>query len=181
MAKVRVYELAKELGMDSKTVLAKLQELGEFVRSASSTVEPPVVRKMRDIYPAVPQSEESGEAKPPAKKAAAKKAAAKKATPDIHDLGLGDEAVAALEAALEASNRAKGKSDGETPLRAVETSSEEGIAASSADAGTASTPAPRAPAPRPANNPFLSPDAPRPAGAGAGGPRPAAPRPGNNP
>ena len=73
VAKVRVYELAKELGMDSKTVLAKLQELGEFVRSASSTVEPPVVRKMRDIYPALPQSEESGEAKPPAKKAAAKK------------------------------------------------------------------------------------------------------------
>ncbi|MCG3775917.1 MAG: Translation initiation factor IF-2 [Nitrospira sp.] len=34
VAKVRVYELAKALGMDSKTVLAKLQELGEFVRSA---------------------------------------------------------------------------------------------------------------------------------------------------
>ncbi|CAB4777380.1 MAG: translation initiation factor IF-2 [Actinobacteria bacterium] len=181
MAKVRVYELAKELGMDSKTVLAKLQELGEFVRSASSTVEPPVVRKMRDIYPAVPQSEESGEAKPPVKKAAAKKAAAKKATPDIHELGLGDEAVAALEAALEASNRAKGKIDGETPLRAVETSNEDGLSASSVEAGTVSPPAPRAPAPRPANNPFLSPDAPRPAGAGAGGPRPAAPRPGNNP
>ena len=88
MAKVRVYELAKELGMDSKTVLAKLQELGEFVRSASSTVEPPVVRKMRDIYPALPQSEESAEATPPAKKAAAKKAAAKKATPIFTNLVL---------------------------------------------------------------------------------------------
>ena len=41
MAKVRVYELAKELGVESKTVLAKLAELGEFVRSASSTVEAP--------------------------------------------------------------------------------------------------------------------------------------------
>ncbi|MGH8835998.1 MAG: translation initiation factor IF-2 N-terminal domain-containing protein, partial [Actinomycetes bacterium] len=39
MAKVRVYELAKELGIESKVVMAKLQELGEFVRSPSSTVE----------------------------------------------------------------------------------------------------------------------------------------------
>ena len=57
MAKVRVYELAKELGMESKVVLVKLQELGEFVRSASSTVEPPVVRKMRELYPAAAPTE----------------------------------------------------------------------------------------------------------------------------
>jgi translation initiation factor IF-2 len=31
--------------------MAKLQELGEFVRSASSTVEPPVVRKLREQLP----------------------------------------------------------------------------------------------------------------------------------
>ena len=43
MAKVRVYELAKEFGVESKVVMAKLQELGEFVRSASSTIEPPLV------------------------------------------------------------------------------------------------------------------------------------------
>ena len=48
MAKVRVYELAKELGVESKVVMAKLQDLGEFVRSASSTVEAPVVRKLID-------------------------------------------------------------------------------------------------------------------------------------
>jgi len=48
VAKVRVYELAKELGVESKVVMTKLQELGEFVRSASSTVEPPVVRKLRE-------------------------------------------------------------------------------------------------------------------------------------
>ena len=41
MAKVRVHELAKELGVESKVVLAKLGEMGEFVKSASSTVEPP--------------------------------------------------------------------------------------------------------------------------------------------
>uniref|UniRef100_A0AAU3HZ79 Translation initiation factor IF-2 N-terminal domain-containing protein n=1 Tax=Streptomyces sp. NBC_01393 TaxID=2903851 RepID=A0AAU3HZ79_9ACTN len=48
MAKVRVYELAKEFGVESKVVMAKLQELGEFVRSASSTIEAPVVRKLTD-------------------------------------------------------------------------------------------------------------------------------------
>ena len=29
--KARVHELAKELGVESKTVLAKLKEMGEFV------------------------------------------------------------------------------------------------------------------------------------------------------
>ncbi|WP_077058527.1 translation initiation factor IF-2 [Streptomyces sp. MP131-18] len=52
MAKVRVYELAKELGVESKVVMAKLQELGEFVRSASSTIEAPVVRKLTDAFSA---------------------------------------------------------------------------------------------------------------------------------
>ncbi|MEV8506606.1 translation initiation factor IF-2 [Actinoplanes sp. NPDC051475] len=45
--KARVHELAKELGVDSKTVLAKLKEMGEFVKSASSTVEAPVARRLR--------------------------------------------------------------------------------------------------------------------------------------
>ncbi len=75
VAKVRVYELAKELGMESKDVLAKLQELGEFVRSASSTVEPPVVRKMRDLYPAA--AAKATEETPKVKKAPAKQAAKK--------------------------------------------------------------------------------------------------------
>ena len=52
MAKVRVYELAKEFGVESKVVMTKLQELGEFVRSASSTIEPPVVRKLKEAFPA---------------------------------------------------------------------------------------------------------------------------------
>ena len=52
MAKVRVYELAKELGIESKVLVTKLQDMGEFVRSASSTVEAPVVRKLREAYPA---------------------------------------------------------------------------------------------------------------------------------
>ncbi|GAA2985339.1 translation initiation factor IF-2 [Actinokineospora diospyrosa] len=56
--KARVHELAKELGVTSKDVLAKLKDLGEFVKSASSTVEAPVARRLRDAYPG------KGEAKP---------------------------------------------------------------------------------------------------------------------
>ena len=79
MAKVRVYELAKDVGMDSKDVLAKLQEMGEFVRSASSTVEAPVVRKFLEKFPAVAATPKKAPVKKaPAKKPAAKKAVAKK-------------------------------------------------------------------------------------------------------
>ena len=46
-AKPRVHEIASELGVDSKVALAKLKELGEFVKSPSSTIEPPVARKLR--------------------------------------------------------------------------------------------------------------------------------------
>jgi translation initiation factor IF-2 len=78
VSKVRVYELAKELGLESKELLAKLQEVGEFVRSASSTVEAPVLRKLMDKFPELTPSEEAPKAKKaPAKKAAAKKEAAK--------------------------------------------------------------------------------------------------------
>ncbi|MEU0154831.1 translation initiation factor IF-2 [Micromonospora fulviviridis] len=48
--KARVHELAKELGVESKTVLAKLKEMGEFVKSASSTVEAPVARRLRGAF-----------------------------------------------------------------------------------------------------------------------------------
>ena len=44
MAKLRVHELAKELGTTSKIVLQALKESGEFVKSASSTIEAPVAR-----------------------------------------------------------------------------------------------------------------------------------------
>ena len=81
MAKVRVYELAKELGLESKELLSKLQEVGEFVRSASSTVEAPVVRKLMDKFPDLVPAE----AAPKAKKAHAKKAAPKQ-TVKVEDL-----------------------------------------------------------------------------------------------
>ena len=57
VAKKRVYELAKDFGVDSKTVLDKLKDMGEFVKSASSTVEAPVARKLKNAF-------QKGEAKP---------------------------------------------------------------------------------------------------------------------
>ncbi|MFI0485885.1 translation initiation factor IF-2 [Actinomadura sp. 9N215] len=68
MAKVRVYELAKEFGVESKVVMAKLQEMGEFVRSASSTIEAPVVRRLTEAF-----SNSSSSAKQGDKRAAPKR------------------------------------------------------------------------------------------------------------
>ena len=80
MSKVRVHELAKELGVTSKDVLAKLQDMGEFVKSASSTVEAPVARRLREAMP--PAAEQPApKRKPAAKKAAAAETAAATAEP----------------------------------------------------------------------------------------------------
>jgi len=50
--KPRVYELAAEFNVESKTVMDQLKEMGEFVRSASSTIEHPVAQKLREqFYP----------------------------------------------------------------------------------------------------------------------------------
>ena len=67
MAKVRVYELAKELGMESKELLSILNDMGEFVRSASSTIEAPVVRRVSER---VKSSAKPAESKPAAAKPA---------------------------------------------------------------------------------------------------------------
>ncbi len=155
MSKVRVHELAKQLGMESKEVLAKLQEMGEFVRSASSTVEAPVVRKLIALYPDAKPVEE----KKPVKKAAAKKTAASKKTAEVNP-ELAAELAAELGvdlAALKAS-------------RDAEKIAQDEAKAASASA-TPATPTPSAPAaPRPGNNPFST-----------GGAVPRPPRPGNNP
>jgi len=83
VAKVRVYELAKEFGVESKVVMAKLQELGEFVRSASSTIEAPVVRKLTDALQGP-----GGNAKSAAKPGANGKAAALLGVTDVEFLGI---------------------------------------------------------------------------------------------
>lgn len=80
--KARVHELAKELGVQSKTVLAKLKEMGEFVKSASSTVEAPVARRLRDEMAAASAASAAATATRAATRAsAAKKAPPKKAVP----------------------------------------------------------------------------------------------------
>ena len=83
MAKVRVHELAKELGIPSKDLLAKLQEVGEFVKSASSTVEAPVVRKLMEKFPDIKPADDAPK---PVKKAAAKKVAAKPIAPTADEI-----------------------------------------------------------------------------------------------
>ena len=160
MSKVRVHELAKQLGMESKVVLAKLQEMGEFVRSASSTVEAPVVRKLIEMYPDAKPVEE----KKPVKKAAAKKAAAKpkgevsaeQAAELAAELGVDIEALKLEQAKAQANKEEAAKH--EAADRAAENAG--------APLPTPPTPA----APRPGNNPFS-----------AGGAVPRPPRPGNNP
>ena len=74
MSKIRVYELASELGYESKDVLAKLQEMGEFVRSASSTIELPVANRLKAAMPA--------KATKPKKPAAPKKVAPVETSPE---------------------------------------------------------------------------------------------------
>ena len=63
----RVYDIAKELGIDTNEALAKLKELGEYVKGGSSTVTPPVAKKLREAYP-------NAKPKPEPKKAAPKPA-----------------------------------------------------------------------------------------------------------
>ena len=50
MAKTRVHELAKTYGIESKEVLEKLKEMGEFVKSPSSTIELPVEMRFKKQY-----------------------------------------------------------------------------------------------------------------------------------
>ena len=142
--------------MESKEVLAKLQDMGEFVKSASSTVEAPVVRKLIEMFPDAKPTEE----KKPVKKAAAKKAAAAK--PEVSaeqaaslaaELGVDLEAIKA-EAIRAEAHKAELQHKAEV-IRAQE------------DAPSAEAPKP---APRPGNNPFST-----------GGAVPRPPRPGNNP
>jgi translation initiation factor IF-2 len=59
--------LAKELGVTSKEVLARLNEQGEFVKSASSTVEAPVARRLRESFGGGKPAPDKAPAKAPAK------------------------------------------------------------------------------------------------------------------
>ena len=182
MAKVRVYELAKDLGLESKELLAKLQEVGEFVSSASSTVEAPVVRKLMDKFPDLKAATPAPKV---AKKTAAKKTAAKKAAAPTPE-----EIEAALAALPESTREQLTKAKSEKPV-----APEVPVAPVAPATPAASTPAtPSAPSvmprpPRAGNNPFGSganamprPPAQRPLRPGErppmSGPRPGSVRPG---
>ena len=83
MAKTRVHELAKLYNVESKFVLEKLKEMGEFVKSPSSTIELPVEMKFKKEYgdQLKAAADTPAPAAPAEEKPAAKKAAAKKASP----------------------------------------------------------------------------------------------------
>jgi translation initiation factor IF-2 len=167
VANPRVHEIAAELGVESSLALAKLKDMGEFVKSASSSIAPPVARKLKAALEA--DGHKAPAAVPgPAKAPAAPKPAAAKPAPAP--------AEAPAAPAVEAPAPAAPASDAQAP---------------SADAPSATPDAggdaarPGAPGiPRPGNNPYASsqgmsrPGAPRPGGAPGA---PGIPRPGNNP
>ncbi|WP_066582050.1 translation initiation factor IF-2 [Cellulomonas timonensis] len=204
MAKVRVYELAKELGVESKTIMTKLGELGEFVRSASSTIEPPVVRKLRDLYPVGEKAAAPKAPRPSAPAPAPAAPAAASAAPAAPASAPAPAAPApAAPAPAPAAPAPAAAKPAAAPAPAPAAAPAERPAAAAAPARPQAAapgarpgprPAPAAPArsggPRPGNNPFAPsqgmprggqdrPD--RQGGGGQGGPRPGGPRPGNNP
>ncbi|MEU6863079.1 translation initiation factor IF-2 [Streptomyces sp. NPDC046876] len=182
MAKVRVYELAKEFGVESKVVMAKLQELGEFVRSASSTIEAPVVRKLTDAL----QGPGGSAGKSAAKPGAPRKAAPAKpgvptpgaiARPAAPKPGAPAPKPAAAEAPAAAAPVTPASS-GPRPGPKAPAAPKPAPAAPVATEFTAPPSAPAAPAARPGATPGPRPTQQRPAAPGQGGGRPGAPRPG---
>ncbi|MEY4409800.1 MAG: translation initiation factor [Actinomycetota bacterium] len=183
MALPRVYDLAKELGIDTKVALSKLEELGEYVKGGSSTITPPVAAKLRAAFPnagkAAPQKAEP-KAAPAAETSAPAPAPVAKPAPQVEAATPAAKAPVAPEAATPpaASSIIGIPRPGNNPF-----SSNQGMG----------IPRPMA---RPGNNPFSSNQgmgrgprpagAPRPGGAGArpaqgGAPRSGAPRPGGAP
>ncbi|WP_343234206.1 translation initiation factor IF-2 [Microbacterium salsuginis] len=173
-AKPRVHEIASELGVDSKVALEKLKALGEYVKSPSSTIEPPVARKLRAALEADGAAKPAADAKPAA--AAAKPAArpgpsrpsapaAKPAAPAP--------AAPAPPAPAPAAAPAAPAAQAPAPAAPAEAAAPSAPAAPK-PGGAAAPQAPRpGGTPRPGNNPFAS--------SQGMGQRPAGPRPGNNP
>ena len=195
MAKLRVHELAKELGITSKELMGHLKEAGEFVKSSSSSLEPPVVRQMREKFAATPKTKKAdakpaakapkpSAAKPAAKKAAApaeatpKAAAPKAAAPKADGPKPGAPKPAA---APKSAPKPRGKKPEGAPKPAGRKPADSSAPKPAPRRHDAPRPArpggPRPGGPRPGNNPYASSQGmPRPGG--SGGPRPGAPRPG---
>jgi translation initiation factor IF-2 len=189
--KPRVHEIASELGVDSKVALAKLKELGEFVKSPSSTIEPPVARKLRAALESeaskAPAASGAPAPKAPAAKApatGAKSAAKPSSGPTPATAKKAQDAPAPAPApatpakaapapAAPAAPAAEKPAAASAPTPAAAAPKSEAAPASdAAPAESSATPSSSKPTPGPAAPP-------RPGG--AAGARPGAPRPGNNP
>ncbi len=172
MAKTRVHELAKTYGIESKEVLEKLKEMGEFVKSPSSTIELPVEMKFKKQYgEALLASQGAATAAPGPEKATPKPAPAKAAA----DGPAVVETPAAAAPAADAPSRTAPKPGPKAP--AAEPVVEAPAAPAAPDAAVLAE-APAAAAETSAETPAAraSSPAPRPVGKPSG-----TPRPGNNP
>ena len=190
MAKLRVHELAKELGITSKELMGHLKEAGEFVKSSSSSLEPPVVRQMREKFAATPKTKKAdakpaakapkpSAAKPAAKKAAAPADAAPKAA--APKAGVPKPGAPKPTAAPKSAPKPRGKKPEGAPKPAGRKPADANAPKPAPRRNDAPRPArpggPRPGGPRPGNNPYASSQGmPRPGG--SGGPRPGGPRPG---
>ncbi len=177
VSKVRVYELAKELGVESKVVLTKLQELGEFVRSASSTIEAPVARRLVEAMGGTVAAK-------PVKKAAKKTAAPKVAAPVVEQPPVAETPQPATPQAPVSANPGTGQVAPRPPAARGGNNPFSAPRPPASRAGNNPFGSPRSAAPRPGNNPFTSaPGSNRPAGPRGprpeGAPRTGAPRPGS--
>ena len=171
VANPRVHEIASEIGVDSKVVLAKLKEMGEFVKASSSSVAPPVARKVKAAL------EAEGAAKPKEEAASPAKAGSQKPSGPRP----GPKVPAKKAPAKSSADPATANAPNPGALKPGETKSSDEPAPASSDSKSAASkpgtkpgpkPGPKPSGPRPGNNPFAS-------SQGMGIPRP--PRPGNNP
>lgn len=198
--KLRVHELAKQLGITSKELLATLKDQGEFVKTASSTIEPPVVKKMKQFYEkkdgSAAAAPAAGAAKPGAKaQAAPKPKPAAKPAPTPGAAKPGPKPRPAAPAAQAASSQPEDSPKADKPqFQAPTPGAKPGPKPGAPKPGAPKPgegqaamprpmpkpgPKPGARAPRVANNPFSTGGATeRPAPRPGGTPRPGAPRPG---
>ncbi|WAC89856.1 translation initiation factor IF-2 [Mycobacterium sp. Aquia_213] len=164
--KARVHELAKELGVTSKEVLARLNDQGEFVKSASSTVEAPVARRLRESF---------GGSKP---------AGGAKSAPKSPDRSLDkalDRAIQKPSGNGEASAAPAKAADSAVPAAPSAAPAPAASAASGTETPAAPTPAPRRPAPAPTRPSAPAPGQPKPPELGGQAPSQEAPAPGATP
>lgn len=126
MVKKRVYELAKEFGVDSKTVLERLKGMGEFVKSASSTVEAPVVRRLQAALVAEGNQAGNKSGSKPAKAAAnpaattaSKQAANQSANQSVKPSGAAKPSAPKAKSQAESQKRAAGNQNSEQSERSA--------------------------------------------------------------